>query len=74
MKQNKYLIYKSFFSNLIVKFDYYKSKACFLQTYWEIVKDCIALTSEAINVLDKRCFGGNLALKIDVSKAFDTLS
>jgi len=38
------------------------------------IKDCIALTSEAINVLDKRCSGGNLALKIDVSKAFDTLS
>jgi len=34
------------------------------------IKDCIALTSEAINVLDKKCFGGNLALKIDVSKAF----
>jgi hypothetical protein len=38
------------------------------------IKDCIALTSEAINVLDKRSFGGNLALKIDVSKAFDTLN
>jgi hypothetical protein len=37
------------------------------------IKDCIALTSEAINLLDKKCFGGNLALKIDVSKAFDTL-
>lgn len=38
------------------------------------IKDCIATTSEAINLLDKKCFGGNLALKIDVSKAFDTLS
>jgi len=37
------------------------------------IKDCIAITSEAINLLDKKCFGGNLALKIDVSKAFDTL-
>jgi len=37
------------------------------------IKDCIALTFEAINILDKKCFGGNLALKIDVSKAFDTL-
>lgn len=37
------------------------------------IKDCISLTSEAINTLDKTCFGGNLALKIDVSKAFDTL-
>ena len=38
------------------------------------LKDCIALTSEAINVLDKKSFGWNLAMKIDVSKAFDTLS
>jgi len=37
------------------------------------IKDCISLTSEAINLLDKKCFGGNLALTIDVSKAFDTL-
>jgi len=37
------------------------------------IKACISLTSEAINLLDKKCFGGNLALKIDVSKAFDTL-
>jgi len=32
------------------------------------------LTSEAINLLDKKTFGGNLALKIDISKAFDTLN
>jgi len=38
------------------------------------IKDCIILASEAINVLDKKSFGGNLALKIDVSKAFDTLN
>ena len=38
------------------------------------IKDCITLTSEAINLLDKKCFGGNLALKIDISKAFDTLN
>lgn len=30
--------------------------------------------SEAINFLDKRWYGDNLALKIDVSKAFDTLN
>nr|ABD28670.2 RNA-directed DNA polymerase (Reverse transcriptase) [Medicago truncatula] len=38
------------------------------------IRDCIALTSEAINVLDNKSFGGNLALKIDVTKAFDTLN
>jgi len=38
------------------------------------IRDCIILASEAVNVLDRRSFGGNLALKIDVSKAFDTLN
>ena len=38
------------------------------------IRDCITLTSEAVNLLDKRSFGGNLALKIDVSIAFDTLN
>lgn len=37
------------------------------------IKDCICLTSEAINVLHKKSFGGNLALKVDIAKAFDTL-
>jgi hypothetical protein len=37
------------------------------------IKDCICLTSEAINLLDTKSFGGNVALKIDISKAFDTL-
>jgi hypothetical protein len=37
------------------------------------IKYCICLTSEAINVLNKKSFGGNLALKIDIAKAFDTL-
>ena len=38
------------------------------------IRDCIALASKAVNVLDKKSFGGNLALKIDVSKAFDPIS
>ncbi|XP_058756625.1 uncharacterized protein LOC131629842 [Vicia villosa] len=38
------------------------------------IKDCICLTSEAINLLNNRSFSGNVALKIDISKAFDTLS
>ncbi|XP_039686942.1 uncharacterized protein [Medicago truncatula] len=29
--------------------------------------------SEAINSLDKRQYGGNIAIKVDISKAFDTL-
>jgi hypothetical protein len=37
------------------------------------IKDCICLTSEAVNLLPKKAFGGNLTLKIDISKAFDTL-
>ncbi|CAJ2641500.1 unnamed protein product [Trifolium pratense] len=37
------------------------------------IKDCICVTSEAINVLHKKSFGGNLAIKVDIAKAFDTL-
>ncbi|XP_026439686.1 uncharacterized protein LOC113338489 [Papaver somniferum] len=36
--------------------------------------DCIGITSEAINMLDYKTFGGNLALKFDIRKAFDTLN
>ncbi|XP_019438958.1 PREDICTED: uncharacterized protein LOC109344660 [Lupinus angustifolius] len=37
------------------------------------INDCICLTSEAINLLDHKVFGGNLAIKIDIKKAFDTI-
>jgi hypothetical protein len=37
------------------------------------IKDCICLTSEAINLLHKKSYGGNLAIKIDIAKAFDTI-
>jgi len=37
------------------------------------IKDGICLASEAINLLQKISFGGNLALNIDISKAFDTI-
>ncbi|MCH96418.1 RNA-directed DNA polymerase (Reverse transcriptase) [Trifolium medium] len=37
------------------------------------IRDCVCLTSEAINLLHKKAFGGNVAMKIDISKAFDTL-
>lgn len=37
------------------------------------ISDCVILASEAINSLDKNQYGGNIALKVDISKAFDTL-
>jgi len=37
------------------------------------IKDCICTTYEAINLLHKKAFGGNITFKIDISKAFDTL-
>jgi hypothetical protein len=37
------------------------------------IKDCLCLASEAANLLHSKAFGGNLALKIDITKAFDTL-
>jgi len=36
------------------------------------IKDCICTTYEAINLLHKKPFGGNITFKIDISKAFDT--
>jgi len=38
------------------------------------MKDCIGITSEAINMLSKKIPSGNVAFKIDISKAFDTLN
>ena len=37
------------------------------------IKDCICLTSEAINLLNNKLFRGNIALKVDIAKVFDTL-
>jgi len=31
------------------------------------------IASDTLNLLDRKSFGGNLAMKIDVKKAFDTL-
>ncbi|XP_058761210.1 uncharacterized protein LOC131634556 [Vicia villosa] len=38
------------------------------------IKDCISVTSEAINLLPTRSKHGNLAIRVDISKAFDTLN
>ncbi|XP_058766569.1 uncharacterized protein LOC131640178 [Vicia villosa] len=37
------------------------------------IKDCVHLASGVANVMDLKAFGGNLALKIDITKAFDTI-
>jgi len=37
------------------------------------IKDGICITSKAINHLHQKSFAGNLAFKVDISKAFDTL-
>ena len=36
------------------------------------IKDCIALASDCVDVLHKKCYGGSVAMKIDIHKAFDT--
>ncbi|XP_062011846.1 uncharacterized protein LOC133728442 [Rosa rugosa] len=38
------------------------------------ISDCIFLISECVNLLDNKCRGGNVAIKFDVAKAFDTLN
>ncbi|XP_019425141.1 PREDICTED: uncharacterized protein LOC109334024 [Lupinus angustifolius] len=37
------------------------------------IQDCICIASEAINLLEHKAFGGNLAIKLDIKKAFDTM-
>jgi len=37
------------------------------------IKDCLCMASEAANLLHNKSYRGNLILKIDISKAFDTL-
>lgn len=37
------------------------------------IQDCIGLTSEAFNLLDTKSWCSNITLKVDISKAFDTL-
>jgi len=37
------------------------------------ISECVILASEAINILDKRQYGCNIALKFDIAKAFDTM-
>ena len=37
------------------------------------IEDCIALAYDCVNVLHKKCYGGSVAMKIDICKAFDTL-
>lgn len=38
------------------------------------VKDYVCLAFVIFNILDKKSFGDNLALKVDVNKTFDTLN
>lgn len=38
------------------------------------IHDCIALASEGVNSLGLRCMDGNMVIKIDIRKAFDTLN
>ncbi|XP_019459917.1 PREDICTED: uncharacterized protein LOC109359677 [Lupinus angustifolius] len=36
------------------------------------IQDCLCIASKAVNLLDHKVFGGNLAIKLDIKKAFDT--
>ncbi|KAL6191890.1 hypothetical protein ACLB2K_038279 [Fragaria x ananassa] len=38
------------------------------------ISDCIMTTLECFNLLDNTCYRGNVAIKVDITKAFDTLS
>lgn len=38
------------------------------------ISNCIVTVSKCVNILDKQSYGGNVALKIDIRRSFDTLS
>lgn len=38
---------------------------------WQI-QNCIIAVLECVNILDRKCFNSNIAMKIDVRKVFDT--
>ncbi|KAK3188217.1 hypothetical protein Dsin_027778 [Dipteronia sinensis] len=38
------------------------------------ITDCIAMVLEGVHMLDRKAFGGNVGLKFDIKKAFDTIS
>lgn len=37
------------------------------------IVNCIVTTSENLNILDTKNYAGNMAIKFDIHKAFDTL-
>ena len=37
------------------------------------IEDCIVAASECFNLLNYKCFGGIIALKVDIRKAFDSM-
>lgn len=38
------------------------------------IKNCLCLASEVENTMDKKTRGGNIALKVDIIKVFDTMN
>ncbi|KAL6203002.1 hypothetical protein ACLB2K_026706 [Fragaria x ananassa] len=38
------------------------------------IADCISLVYEGFNLLDKKSYGGNVGIEVDIAKAFDTLN
>lgn len=38
------------------------------------ISECITLVSENMHLLNKQIFGGNAAIRLDIAKAFDTLT
>ncbi|PRQ42072.1 putative RNA-directed DNA polymerase [Rosa chinensis] len=38
------------------------------------INHCIGMVSECFNLLDRKAYGGNVGIKVDIAKAFDTLN
>lgn len=38
------------------------------------IKECIGLTSEVVNLMHKKSYGGNLVMKVEIKKAFNSIN
>lgn len=54
-----------------------RSRICFSNHFGFIkgckIEDCIVFALGYVNLMNNQCFGGNIAMEINIRKAFDTL-
>ena len=48
------------------------NQAAFIQG--RSISDCVAIVNERVQIIDRKVFGGNVGLKLDIKKAFDSIN